>query len=107
MDKTLDAHSEVQSFAFSPDGRRIVCGAGTGEALGTPLQGHTASVRSVVISSDGHRFVSASWDKTMRVWGMETRETLGAPIRGHTDYIECVAIASDGQRIVSGYLAHG
>ena len=36
------------------------------------LEGHTDSVCSVAISSDGGKIVSGSGDKTVRVWSTET-----------------------------------
>jgi WD40 repeat protein len=70
--------SNVNSVAFSPDGKRIVSGsfdrtlrlwdAGTGQPIGAPLTGHTSNVNSVAFSPDGRRMVSASADNTVRVW---------------------------------------
>ncbi|OJA13985.1 hypothetical protein AZE42_04595, partial [Rhizopogon vesiculosus] len=60
----------VFSVAISSDGKRIVSGSGdqtirvwdveTGEAVGTPLRGHTANIYSVTISPDGKHIVSGS-----------------------------------------------
>jgi WD40 repeat protein len=70
----------VSSVAFSPDGKRIVSGAGypddtvrvwdagTGQQIGAPLTGHTSHVNSVAFSPDGHRIVSGCSDKTVRLW---------------------------------------
>ena len=38
------------------------------------LEGHTDSVSSVAISTDGAKIVSGSNDKTVRVWSLETGE---------------------------------
>ena len=114
MEKILHAHSAVNAVAISPDGRRIVSGLDngtiqvrdveTGEALGTPFQGHTGWVLSVAISPDGTRIVSGSEDKTIQMWDAETGKPLGAPLQGHTHRVWSVAISPDGTRIVSGSL---
>ncbi|KAG0701505.1 quinon protein alcohol dehydrogenase-like superfamily [Suillus ampliporus] len=74
----------------------------TGEAFGAPLRGHTGSVQSIAISSDGSHIVSGSYDQTIRVWDAETGEVLGSPLQGHTSSVMSVAISPDGNRIVSG-----
>ena len=43
----------------------------TGRALRT-LEGHSDSVYGVAVTPDGKRAVSASWDKTLKVWDLET-----------------------------------
>ncbi|KAG2066622.1 hypothetical protein BDR04DRAFT_1160067 [Suillus decipiens] len=101
----------VMSVAISPDRKRVVCGSNdgviqvwdmeTGEALGTPLRGHSGAVRCIAISSDGKRIVSGSNDHTIRMWDLETGKSLGSPLRGHTTYVLSIAISPDGQRIVS------
>src|SRR5262249_29959335 len=65
------------------------------------LQGHTALVWSVAFSADGTRIVSASGDKTVKVWNAQTgQETL--TLKGHTDSVTSVCFSPDGKRIVSG-----
>jgi WD40 repeat protein len=62
------------------------------------LQGHTDSVRSVVVH-DG-KIVSESEDKTIRVWDMATMKQISDLLQGHTDSVRSVAV-HDG-KIVSG-----
>ena len=44
---------------------------GTGRAL-RALEGHSAFVDRVAVTPDGQRAVSASRDKTLRVWDLQT-----------------------------------
>ena len=37
------------------------------------LEGHAGCVNGVALSADGRRAVSASCDKTLKVWDVETR----------------------------------
>ncbi len=37
-------------------------------ATGKPLKGYARAVYSAAFSPDGKRIVTASWDKTARVW---------------------------------------
>ena len=71
-----------------------------GTSLVRTLQGHTDRVRGVALSGDGRRAVSASYDRTMKVWDVETGLELRT-FRGHTDTVRGVALSGDGHRAVS------
>jgi GTPase SAR1 family protein len=49
---------------------------------------------------DGARAISASFDKTLRVWDLATGKSL-ATLEGHTSVVWCVAVTPDGTRAVS------
>lgn len=94
----------------------------TGDVLYT-LTGHSDEVKSVVISpvcavpsktvGDCHKskvyseaefgqiLVSASADKTIKIWRLETGELLQT-LNGHSAAVNSVAISPDGEFIVSG-----
>jgi guanine nucleotide-binding protein subunit beta-2-like 1 protein len=65
------------------------------------LSGHSETIQDVVLSSDGQFALSASWDKTMRLFDLNT----GASVRtfqGHTKDVNSVAFSGDNRQIVSG-----
>ena len=119
--KTLD---EVGGWvSISPDGKRVVTSSGgltlwvwdlvSGKSLKTQggvlyksldetifYEGHTLSITSVSITPDGKRAVSASRDKTLRVWDLASGKSLKT-LNGHKDDVECVRITPDGKRAVS------
>ncbi len=71
----------------------------TGQLLRT-LSGHSDSVNSVAISSNGQMLASSSYDNTIKLWNVAT----GSEIRtltGHSDSVNSVAISSDGQILAS------
>jgi WD40 repeat protein len=73
--------------------------AGGGCALRTALVGHVGSVYSVAIAPDGEQVLSASLDKTARVWSRD-----GAPIsvlEGHQDRIYRAAFSPDGRWLLT------
>ena len=49
--------------------------------------GHEGSVNSAAFSPDGSRIVTASWDKTARVWDAATGKAI-AVLSGHEDAVE-------------------
>ncbi len=64
------------------------------------LKGHQGSVRGVAISTDGQRAVSASEDRTVRVWDLATGKCI-AKLEGHFKGLSSVAMTPDGRRAVS------
>ena len=71
---------------------------------GTPLmrtlEGHADFVCGVAVTTDGKRAVSASRDKTLKVWDLETGRVLRM-LEGHSDAVSGVAVTADGKRAVS------
>ena len=105
------------AVAVSPDGSRILVGAGnfetdygpeqarivlmdasTGEIL-QELVGHTTLINSIALSSDGRYALSSSEDQTVRLWEVDTGEQL-AVLTGHTGWVWEVAFSPDG---LTGY----
>ena len=67
------------------------------------LSGHADWVRSVAVTPDGRWAVSASHDRTLRVWDLQS----GAEervLRGHADAVNGVAVTPDGRRALSASL---
>ncbi|WP_437573546.1 nSTAND1 domain-containing NTPase [Sorangium sp. So ce887] len=61
---------------------------------------HPDGVLDADYSPDGKRIVTASWDKTARVWNADgTGEPL--VLRGHTDVVYSAAFSPDGERVVT------
>jgi WD40 repeat protein len=71
-----------------------------GTSLLRTLEGHSDSVKGVAMTPDGKRAVSASSDKTLKVWDLETGRALRA-LEGHSDPVNGVAVTPDGKRAVS------
>mmetsp|Transcript_20148 Transcript_20148/g.22413 ORF Transcript_20148/g.22413 Transcript_20148/m.22413 type:complete len:324 (-) Transcript_20148:57-1028(-) len=65
------------------------------------LLGHTHFVEDVVISSDGHFALSASWDGRLRLWDL-AYGTTARRFLGHTKDVLSVAFSPDNRQIVSG-----
>ncbi|MGK3963275.1 TIR domain-containing protein [Sorangium sp. So ce118] len=64
------------------------------------LYGHSAWVTSCALSPDGQRIVSASSDRTLKVWDLATGRLL-SNLEGHSAWVTACALSPDGQRIVS------
>ncbi len=111
--------SPINSVAWSPDGSRILTGAGatgvrrrkfilvelklwdaaTGQQL-RDLQGHTAPVTTVGWSPDGNQILSGSADGSLKIWDAVSGKEKRA-LKGHSGGVTCVAWGPDGQEIVS------
>ena len=59
------------------------------------LRGHTAWVNQAVFADkDPYRVVTASDDKTLKVWDLRGSGTELATLRGHTEAVMCCAVKS-------------
>jgi WD40 repeat protein len=52
------------------------------------------------VQPDGKRIVTASWDKTARLWDAETRKQIGEAL-SHTNVVWSAAFSPDGKCIVT------
>jgi len=64
------------------------------------LKGHNHFVSDVVVSSCGQFCVSASWDKTLRLWDLE-KGTTSTRFVGHKHDVLSVAFSADNRQIIS------
>jgi WD40 repeat protein len=64
------------------------------------LFGHRETVTTAAYSPDGTRIVTASYDKTARIWDARTGAPL-AVLSGHADAVHSAAYSPDGSRIVT------
>ena len=93
---------------FSPDGTKIVTTSGleiylldtqSGQLLNV-LEGHTSEVTNAAFSADSQCIVTASDDKTARLWDAGSGQLLNV-LEGHTKGINNAVFSPDGQRIVT------
>jgi hypothetical protein len=69
-------------------------------ATGQPLKGHEGAVYSAAFSPDGRRIVTASDDKTARIWDAATGRQIGQ-LNEHEGPVYSAAFSPDGKRIVT------
>jgi tricorn protease-like protein len=108
--QTFNCQSQVQSAAYSLDGRHIVFGsydhtvriwdALAGKEV-SKLEGHTDEVNSVAFSPDGRHIVSGSRDNTVRIWDALVGKEISR-LEGHTNSVMSVTFSPDGRHVVSG-----
>jgi eukaryotic-like serine/threonine-protein kinase len=64
------------------------------------LRGHVGVVTSACYSTDGSRIVTASVDKTARIWDARTGALI-LILKGHTNQLKHASYSPDGSRIVT------
>jgi WD40 repeat protein len=64
------------------------------------LSGHSALIRSAAYSPDGTHIVTASYDKTARIWDARSGRQITV-LSGHEGEVESAAYSPDGTRIVT------
>ena len=100
----------AQSVAYSPDGKRIACGAmdgtvavfdvKTGKCAHT-LAGHVAPVRDVTFSPDGKTLYTASDDGYAHVYDAHNKSLIES-LSGHKSWVLSLTASPDGTALVTG-----
>ena len=69
-------------------------------ALVRTLAGHAGEVNSVAVSADGRLALSASYDRTVKVWDLTSGQELRT-LAGHAGGVNSVAVSADGRLALS------
>lgn len=98
------------SIAISPDNSMVAAGLSNGETWVWRIQEperpeaiefiHEGKINSVRFSPDGRRVVTASNDKTVRIWNVESGSMLNAPGL-HDGLVMHAEFSPDGEKIVT------
>ena len=106
-----DPARELQSVAFSPDGRLLIASCDNDIKMWNTqsyhlmgvLSGHSEYICHAIFSKDGKYIVSGSFDKSIKVWNT-TNGIIEKTLAGHTGAVNHVAvfIKGDNMLIASG-----
>ncbi len=106
--EVFKGHAGVKSIAFSHDSKNIITSRGNNAwmwdlkvkgALPAEFKGHKEEVNYAAFSPKGGYVVTASWDKTARLWDMAgNREQ---EFKGHTDSVNTAVFSPGGKNIVT------
>ncbi len=64
------------------------------------MTGHTDDIHAIAFTPDGTKFVTASDDRTIRIWDLASRETIRV-LTGHQAQIPAMDVSPDGKLIAS------
>ncbi len=102
--------AQVNSAAFSPDGRRAVTAGEDGRLIVWRLADHTATtvvrlpgrISAAAFSPDGKRVLGASSDGIARIWRADRAARPIVTLRGDGQELNAAAFSPDGRRVVTG-----
>jgi WD40 repeat protein len=108
----IELPNQAKQVAFSPEGSRIaavssfdhivrILDAKMGTLAVSPMAGHTDGLLSVAWFPDGQRLITASRDRTIRLWSSETGYQMGQELGGHQAWTVQVTVSSDGKLIAA------
>jgi guanine nucleotide-binding protein subunit beta-2-like 1 protein len=105
--QTTDSSLQVVSgsrdntiVAWAKDGSRT----SIADDFATPvrrLEGHTGFVQDVALTNNAEYALSASWDRSLRLWNLKTGACFGKFL-GHTKDVLSTAFSPDNRHILSG-----
>lgn len=89
---------EALDISYTPEAEKALRAAHY-QNSGT-INGHTDSVHSARFNDDGTLLVSASSDRTIRVWDVNTLKEIYS-LKGHTSAVNSAVFSPDGRHIAS------
>ncbi|MFC2175637.1 OmpA family protein [Bacteroidota bacterium] len=106
---TLDNKEDVNTVAFSPNGKFALSGTDKGKVniwsipegqKQKSLAGHTGKITQAIFTRDSKYVLSASADSTIRMWNVETG-LVEKVFVGHKGVVNGLSISPDGNYFVS------
>ncbi|ETO03613.1 WD-40 repeat-containing protein [Reticulomyxa filosa] len=88
------------NWRWIPDFSKLVGRYAKSFKLSKFLEGHSHYVNTVKFSPDGTKIVSASCDKTIRIWDIRSGKEIKL-LKGHSDIVNEAQFSPDGSTIVS------